>query len=295
MLNENGVAGSVLIIDNVSFTGVSSQPALMNGDFELWETKAIYSVDEWYNQGESDGVIRTADAYKGEFAIELVTYLGTDQQNNPVARAGQIATGYYPRNCGDNCNQLGGYPFVNQVDTLAFWYKYTPATDDSAQVYLQFKKNSSPINGAFAKLPASIDYQYFELPFNVYMEPDTVIVNLQSTGWNDTLLSSAGSSLIIDEIHFKSQPILYANFPALTTKNQISVFPNPSAGKFRIRNDAGLTQVIVYNMLGKQVFSKNYLVRDKVIEIDLVKFQKGLYFMEIYNGSKIHTEKIVIQ
>jgi len=295
MLNENGVAGSVLILDNVSFTGVSSQPAMMNGDFETWETQTLNSVDGWYNQGSSDGVVRTSDAYKGEYAIELVTYLGTDQQNNPIARAGQIATGYYSRNCDDNCYQLGGYTFDNQVDTLAFWYKYTPTADDSAQVYLQFKKNGTPVNWAFVKLPASIEYQYFEMPFNVYTEPDTVIVNLQSTGWNDTLVSSVGSSLIIDEIHFKSQPILYASFPAFAMKNQLAVFPNPSAGKFRIRNEAGITQVIVYNMVGKQVYSKNYPASEKVNEIDLVKFQKGLYFMEIYNGTKIHTEKIVIQ
>jgi hypothetical protein len=295
MVKQNGVAGSVLILDNVSFTGVTSQPALMNGDFETWDSQTIYRPATWFTQGESDGVNRTTDAKKGVYAIELKTYLGSNNSNMPVARQGQIATGYYPKNCGGNCTELGGHKFTIQVDTLAFWYKYAPATDDSAQVYLQFKKGGFPVNGVHKMLPASAEYKYFELPFNLWQAPDTVIVNLQSAGWYDTLVSSVGSTLIVDEVHFKSQPILYASLPAFIPRDQFSVFPNPSAGKFRIRNEAGIAQVIVYNMLGKQIFSKINSTLEKQNEIDLTNYQKGVYFIEIYDGTKIHTKKIVIQ
>ena len=77
--------------------------------------------------------------------------------------------------------------------------------------------------------------------------------------------------------------------------NKLSVYPNPSTGKFRIRNEPVISRVEVYNMLGKQVFSKINPDREKLNEIDLTKFQKGVYFMEIYNGEKKRTEKIVIQ
>jgi len=296
MANENGVAGSELILDNVSFTGVTSQPEMMNGDFENWESQTNYTVANWYNQGESEGVTRTTDAYKGEYGIVLKTYMGTDQNSNPVARAGQIATGYYPKDCNGNCQQMGGYSFSNQIDTLAFWYKYTPSViTDSANIYLQFKKNGLPINGRSDKLPPSVDYRYFEIPFNVYSEPDTVIVNIQSSSWEDMSVSSVGSVLTIDEVHFKSQPILYTGLSAFVAKDQLSVFPNPSEGKFRIQNEAGIKQVIVYNILGKKVYSKIYSNLEKSNEIDLTKFQKGIYFLEIYNGTKKQTEKIVIQ
>jgi hypothetical protein len=294
MLKKNGFAGSVLVLDEVSFTGVTSQPAMMNGDFETWDSQTIYKPANWYINGESTAVKRTTDAVKGNYAIELTTYLSTDQNNNQRAFGGQIGTGYYPRNGGGN-NEFGGFKFTNQIDTLAFWYKYTPSTDDSAQVYLQFKKNGFPINGAERKLPASVDFQYFEMPFNVWQNPDTVIVNVQSSTWYDSLVSSVGSTLIIDEIHFKSQPILYTSLPVFATKDQLSVFPNPSDGRFRISNESGISQVTVYNMIGRKVYTKIYTNREKQSEIDLTKFEKGVYYLEINDGTKMSTKKIVIQ
>ena len=296
MVNENGVTGSVLILDDVSFTGVASQPVKMNGDFETWESQTDYSLDGWYTQGKSVSTIRTADAYKGENAIVLTTYLDTDKNNIPKARAEQLATGYYLKSCSSNCNELGGYPFSNQIDTLAFWYKYLPSSiTDRAQVYLQFKKNGISINGAFETLPPSADYQYFEIPFNVYQVPDTVIVNLQSTGWEDSLVSSVGSTFTVDEVHFKSEPILYTNLSAFAPDDKISVFPNPSDGKIRIRNEAGITQVVVYNLIGKQLYSKINASRERLSDIDLTDFKKGIYFLEINSGTKMHTQKIVIR
>ena len=45
----------------------------------------------------------------------------------------------------------------------------------------------------------------------------------------------------------------------------------------------------------KQVFSKLNTRRERINEIDMAKFQKGVYFIEIYGDTKIQTKKIVIQ
>lgn len=297
MLDENGVAGSVLFLDYISFTGVASQPAMLNGDFETWESETLYTADNWISQSggdQRDSTNRTSDAYKGDYALELVSFIG-EKDGDPVARPEQISTGYYPDNCDGNCTELGGYPFANQMDTLAFWYKFFPAADDYAEVSMHFKKNGISMDWRSDTLAASSEYQYFEIPFMLWQTPDTVILHLQSAQWNDTLLYSAGSKLIIDEVHFKSQPILYAGLPSFVYKDKFSVYPNPSAGRFKIRNDAGISQVIVYNMIGKPVFSKINSTRERLNEVDLSRFQKGIYYIEIYNGTRIHTEKIVIQ
>lgn len=295
MVNQNGVAGSILTIDNVSFTGVISQPTMMNGDFEAWESLTTYKPSDWYINGESSAISQTTDAKKGDYAIKLVTYLSTDKNNNPMARAGQIATGYYPNNCGNNCIELGGHKYSQQNDALTFWYKYYPSADDSAIVFLNFKKNGNNVDWRSKTLHASADYQFVEIPFNLGQVPDTVIVNIQSSYWNDTLVSSVGSYLIIDELQFKSQPILYAGLPKFAQDNNLTIFPNPSDGKFRVQYETGITQVIVYNLLGKQVYSRYFPDQEKINEIDLTKFQKGVYFMEVYDGIKIRAQKIVIQ
>lgn len=298
MLYDNGIAGSSLILDSVSFTGVSSQPAMMNGDFESWESQMLSIPANWIIENDYDPNSlgnRTTDAYKGEYAIELVTYLGTNRNNVPIARAERASTGYYPNNCDGNCNEMGGFPFTNQVDTLAFWYKYSPAATDTAQVSLTFKKNGIPMDWRGTNLLASANYKYVEIPCDLWQIPDTVIVNMQSSGWNDTLVSAVGSTLIIDEIHFKSQPILYTGLHGFEANDQLSVYPNPSDGKFRIQNSADIKQIIVYNTLGKQVYFKNNSNGDRLDEIDLTKFQKGVYFIEIYDHVKMHTRKIVIR
>jgi hypothetical protein len=297
MLDENGVAGSILILDDVSFTGVATQPAMMNGGFESWQSETQTTPATWIMQNSYDqrgNEIRTTDAVKGEYAMELKTYMG---ENNgvPAVRGEQASTGYYPDNCGGNCVQKGGFPYTNKKDTLTFWYKYAPTSNVKAEVYMNFKKNGSSIRWEGRELSASTQYQFVQIPFDLMETPDTVIINIQSLRWNDDMLSALGSVLTIDEIQFKSQPILYTRLPAFTTRDQFSVFPNPSAGKFRIRNEAGISQVIVYNMLGKQVFSKSNPDSQKLNDIDLTRLKKGVYFMEIYDGTKIYTEKIVIQ
>lgn len=297
MVSDNGVAGSILTLDYVSFTEVTSQPEKMNGDFELWETENLSTAANWIMQTNYDqrGVEnKTTDAAKGEFALKLKTFPG-ENDGRPVTRGEQASTGYYPDNCDGDCYQLGGHGFTNRKDTLAFWYKYTPTSNVMAQISMNFKNNGDSFWWESRDLPATAEYQYYEIPFDLWQSPDTVIVSIQSLRWNDTLVSALGSVLTIDEVHFKSQPILYTGIPKFSPDNNLAIFPNPSAGKFRIRNEAGIAKVIVYNLLGKQVYLKLNPDPEKLNEIDLVDFQKGVYFIEVYDGIKKQTKKIVIR
>jgi hypothetical protein len=215
-VNRNG---SMLQLDSVSFIGAPT-PTQFDGDFETWQTTSIKTPDNWDlsngkvggNHGSliTPGVSQTTDAVTGNYAIELTTFLdstnnGHGGPNHAVARTGAISTGYYPNNCNGNCQEQGGGPFTKQIDTLAFYYKYVPSGSDSGQVSLNFKKNSTSINYKQTNLIASANYQYKEIPFNVGQVPDSVIIDIHSSTWNDTLTSFVGSDLKIDNIHFKSQ------------------------------------------------------------------------------------------
>lgn len=297
MKSDNGVAGSELILDYVSFTGVTNQPTKMNGDFESWATENLTTAADWimqtnYNQRGNEN--RTSDAAKGEYAMQLKSYLG-DNNGVPAARGEQASTGYYPNNCDGNCIEKGGQPYTKSKDTLTFWYKYVPKGNVKAQVNLNFKKSGNQFGGAGLELSESNEYKYVEIPFDLGASPDTVIVDIQSLRWNDVILSAIGSVLTIDEIQFKSQPILYTGLPKFLPDNNFTIFPNPSTGKFRIRNDAEVNQIIVYNQLGKQVYSRILAGGEKLNEIDLTGLKKGVYFIEIYDPGSRHTQKIVIQ
>lgn len=298
MDEPHGVAGSVLKLDSVYFTGVSSQPVQMNGDFELWQSQSINFPTQWYPLSGSDqgtGVYQTTDADKGVYAVELKTLLG-DRNGHPAAQGAAISTGYYPTNCSGNCSQRGGNPFSNRKDTLVFSYKYAPASNDSAIVLLNFKKNGSTINTQLLYLHASATYQKKELPFNLGLDPDTVIVSISSSDWRDTTLSFVGSDLKIDEMFLKSQAIITGINRISSEKDKIiSIFPNPSNGKFQIRSlGTDILRLEIYDANGKKVYSNPKFNRYESNEIDLSEYSKGIYFVKIYDGSRNYSEKIVI-
>ncbi len=276
-MNKNlPLNGSMLQIDSVSFTGVTSQPALMNGDFELWQSKTINSPNSWYlnTDDQGDGIYRTTDAAKGNYALELKTYLGNNN-NTVVAAPGQVSTGFCS---GNNCIWKGGYPFTNMTDTLSFYYKYIPSGNDSANLSLQFKKNGSSIFSMGKNLHASASYTYVEIPLQLGQTPDSVIVQIGSSSWQDSSLTYVGSDLKIDEIQFKSQP-LNTGILEMTSIKQVFIFPNPSVdGSFQIRNTNPLDEVRIYNCLGESISA--YIARGSdTILLQMSDQASGVYFV----------------
>ncbi|HEY5507195.1 MAG TPA: hypothetical protein VIK29_00885, partial [Paludibacter sp.] len=219
--------GGVLFIDSVSFTGVTSQPAMMNGDFESWEQEQTpYTPDKWYSQGnQNTGASRTNDAHSGQYALQLTTYLGTDNNNNPQTQAAYIATGYNDNSCG--CLK-GGFPSTNKIDTLTFWYKYAASSNDNAGVDFQFKKAGKNLGSFGRALNACENYQYVEIPYEIAEVPDSANVQMQSSQGNNTDQSFVGSTLIIDQLQFKSQRIT-TDLAGINIQRNLGFYPNPTA------------------------------------------------------------------
>lgn len=291
-----GLAGSTLKLDSVSFTGVTGQPALFNGDFETWQSQTYDLPDDWILDSDSgEGFNRTTAAKMGSSAIELITTLG-ERNNVPRAQSGEISTGWYPSNCGGSCNQQGGHPFTNLVDTLAFWYKYAPTGSCNAEVRAIFKKNGMIINDESVYLTATATYQYMEIPVdNNGQNPDTVIINMQSSAWDDTLTTFVGTKLTIDEIYFKSQ-LFNTSIADHMNENAITIFPNPSNGKIQIQGLlAGAQSIEVYNVIGERIAAFSAAKQQITKEIDLSGSPAGIYFVKINNGQKSCSKKFVIE
>ena len=287
-LKFNGLPGSTLLIDSVSFTGVASQPALLNGDFESWQSETLYKPTGWYM--EEQGTQRTSDAFSGNWAVELTTTLG-NENNAPAARTGRISTGYYSNSC--NCMK-GGLPYALSQDILEFQYKYTPAVPtDKANIFLSFKKNGLNIYGTGQELDPSTDYKYVEIPFNMGgMIPDTMMIEIQSSLWSNKTTDYVGAVLKIDDLNLKSQ---LTGIKSETTNNIISLYPNPSSGKVKIRlSDSKLLdngQIEIYNMTGKKVYGSEIKIQNS--DIDLTALPNGIYIVKIYDGVTVNTSKFV--
>jgi hypothetical protein len=76
----------------------------------------------------------------------------------------------------------------------------------------------------------------------------------------------------------------------------ITIFPNPSTGIFTLQRatDAKAT-VVVYDVLGNSCLSLNINEGEGIKQIDLTNFPKGIYHLQLLEGEKVYSQKIVIQ
>jgi hypothetical protein len=291
VFNDIAITGSMIQVDSISFTGVISQPANFNGDFELWQSQTINNLNDWYtdNWSVDQAILKSTDKVAGQYAVELKTLLG-DRDGRPYAQNGRISNGKWDKSC--NC-MIGGFPFSNQTDTLVFWYKYVPASSDSFQFNLSFKKNGNQFDGRGAKMGASSTYKLAIFPFSLSQAPDSVIVEIQSSLWQDTLVKYVGTSLKLDEIHFKSQP-LFTSISSNARDEKTIVFPNPTSGIFNLVSDIWISKVEVMNSLGEIVYSAQ--VDSDRANIDLSTQSKGIYYYHVYAGKEMTAKgKIIVR
>lgn len=209
--NPKPILGNMLQVDSISFTGVASQPADLNGDFESWQTISNSQILGWNINGQNEGGnYRTTDAYSGTYALELQTQtpsFGGGGVSAAFATTGRFTNNGPPR---------GGYPYNNVKDTLVFYYKYLPADpNDSAHIDLIFSLNGGNIYGIQKFLHVSGGYQMTQVPFEIFgPAPDTLLINIASSSYTTYPLpeSYIGSDLKIDNMYFKSQKMPVANF-----------------------------------------------------------------------------------
>ena len=81
----------------------------------------------------------------------------------------------------------------------------------------------------------------------------------------------------------------------LFTSNDVMIFPNPSTGLITINNlylhDDGILSV--YDVCGKQVFTKKYNQQKNSEVIDMSGFENGIYFLKINDAGQSITKKII--
>jgi hypothetical protein len=75
------------------------------------------------------------------------------------------------------------------------------------------------------------------------------------------------------------------------------VYPNPSNGSVYVRaNVNGNASIRVMDITGRVVFNKSYPTQSLLFtSVDLSNEAKGVYFVEVMEGSKVSVEKIVLQ
>jgi hypothetical protein len=302
LLVFNGLPGSTVKFDSISFTGVTSQPALMNGDFESWTNYNAYpTLNDWDTQGNlNTAVFQTTDTNTGKYALELMTVAGSSGKNSGTFQlnVGNVQDGQW--NNGTN-TFAGGFPYNQQNGTLTFYYKYTPANPkDSAIININLKLAGSNVGGYGMTLPAASSYTYVEMPFSGNQVPDSAMIQIssskwQGTTWQDTAKSYVGAVLKIDGLAFKPST---TGITETSAGANITFYPNPmkETGVFDIPAQTDLTgmNLRIYNEVGVTV--KSIPVNANKVFLNKGDLLPGVYYYEFLQGSTLVKQgKIIVE
>jgi hypothetical protein len=76
--------------------------------------------------------------------------------------------------------------------------------------------------------------------------------------------------------------------------NDISIYPNPNNGKFKLFCKTPVNTVEIYNSRGIKIYSIEKFNKVSSLDFDLSNQVKGLWFIKINSGSDIQTKKVMV-
>jgi len=76
---------------------------------------------------------------------------------------------------------------------------------------------------------------------------------------------------------------------------QLDIYPNPTSDIIFVSYPDGITQVALFDVLGREVWKKQLAIGQQRVEIDLGAYRNGSYLLEVTVKDRIIIQKIVIQ
>ena len=200
---------------------------------------------------------------------------------------------------GDN----GGMPAANYIyeDTVStpnYWYVTHPDWGNLTNMYYPYILRSA------VHLPAGTFY----VGFIQYVNPCSTLVNLgldKNTDARSKMFYNLGSGWSQSSIPFPCswmmRPVLGSKKGLLTVPEQesqqpsFSVYPNPSQGKFEIKDEKLKTKKAeIFNLFGEKVFDSAVSISDNSA-IDISEQPSGIYLLRITDEKGIvHSQKLIL-
>ncbi len=202
----------ILFCLSIAIYGVKAQ-SIPNGGFESWqvttfENPAFFETSNYKkdnNVVSALNVVKTTDAYHGNYAIKLTTaQTGTD-----------VTFAFFANGSPGGNSGSGGIPYTQKPTGVRFRYKANIIGTDSAICLCWFKKNGSYIGQYTFKISQSqTNYTLFDMNFPTPLpqNPDTIIIAAASSNAFLQIPANVGNSLQVDSIIFKGVSSQPANF-----------------------------------------------------------------------------------
>lgn len=77
--------------------------------------------------------------------------------------------------------------------------------------------------------------------------------------------------------------------------NSSSIYPNPSNGNFTVETKTGIDKISVYSQTGSLIETIELKDKSNTVEVSLKSLQKGIYLVELKNGTEKSWKKIIVE
>lgn len=317
---------TLLILSALSlFVTMNLNAQIINPGFETWTTDMLVPSAMNPNSGNDTygwwdfnyfnsslvgsspiSVTRCSDTVRtGNYSVRLQTKVYTPTSWNIYKSWGIPYIGHeYNDTLGilfdgkinvSNQTYKPGIACTQKLTQYKFYYQYKPNGNDTAECRVSLLSAGTLVAGGMFKTnvaTGSSGWQQAIINFTYVSAatPDTLLILYSSSSLDRG--PKAGSILWIDDVSV-SDPTGVEEM--LGEENTTTIFPNPSNGIFSIQHQSTKPLTIqIFNLLGEKIYTTTNAIKT-TSNIDMSQSPKGIYFVEIYDGEKSRTEKIVIQ
>ena len=175
-----------------------------------------------------------------------------------------------------------------RIDVIWLDTRNAPLGSDSSALYYSYSIDQGITWSSNEKISASFD-------------PHVGYPNQSKMGdYFDMVSDNSGAHLAWTNTFNGEQDVYYSHIIPSSSNEiienagnfNISIFPNPTNGIFRILNETRISAIEVFNLIGKKVFSST--VNQKKYEVDLTSQSSGIYLLKITNqDGKVKVKKLI--
>jgi len=279
--NHNPHPDSWALIDNIKLlNGGIYQSDLPNYNFENWEKETVEVSDEWESISPYlarfgfFNVIKTTDAFQGNYAIEMSTQLLGSDIIPGVLSKGKIDFG--------SGIPYAAVPIASTPVSIAGAYKYATTSADEGTLQIQFFDDGTLVGYHEEIFSPHTNYTIFNSVVGMFGTPDSMIFVITSG-------ENSGSVLKLDALDFDSD---------LSVENQsivdFSVFPNPVTTTINVEiSDPTFRKGRLMTSTGQIVWETNSI--DELKKIDVSHLARGNYILSVSNQNGSSLKNIIIQ
>jgi hypothetical protein len=76
-------------------------------------------------------------------------------------------------------------------------------------------------------------------------------------------------------------------------KEKIAIYPNPTNGILNIKGNNAISQVLIYDVLGKIMCNNQLSTNNNLFQIDMSKFENGMYIIKVQEDNSVYETKIM--